>query len=143
MKLNIVPASEGAQWVKQGIRTFFRQPLALSGLFFMFMAIVSVLSIVPFLGSLLALVILPACTLGLMAATREAVAGKFPMPSIMAIAFRAGKAKMQSMLVLGVIYALGVLLVMGASALADGGQFARLYLLGGTITREMGVSSGT
>ena len=137
MKLNIVPASEGAQWVKQGIRTFFRQPLALSGLFFMFMAIVSVLSIVPFLGSLLALVILPACTLGLMAATREAVAGKFPMPSIMASAFRAGKAKTQSMLVLGVIYALGVLLVMGASALADGGQFARLYLLGGTITREM------
>lgn len=137
MKLNIVPASEGAQWVKQGIQTFFRQPLALSGLFFMFMAIVSVLSIVPFLGSLLALVILPACTLGLMAATREAVAGKFPMPSIMASAFRAGKAKMRSMLVLGVVYALGVLLVMGASALADGGQFARLYLLGGTITREM------
>ena len=137
MKLNIVPASEGAQWVKQGIRTFFRQPLALSGLFFMFMAIVSVLSIVPFLGSLLALVILPACTLGLMAATREAVAGKFPMPSIMASAFRAGKTKTQSMLVLGVIYALGVLLVMGASALADGGQFARLYLLGGSITREM------
>ena len=137
MKLHIVPASQGAQWVKQGIRTFFRQPLALSGLFFMFMAIVSVLSIVPYLGSLLALVLLPACTLGLMAATREAQQGKFPMPTVMVIAFRAGTAKMRSMLVLGAIYAVGVLLVMGTSALADGGQFARLYLVGGAITREM------
>lgn len=137
MKLNIVPASEGAQWVKLGIRTFFRQPLALSGLFFMFMAIVSVLSIVPYLGSVLALVLLPACTLGLMAASREAKAGKFPMPSIMVSAFRAGTGKTRAMLMLGVIYALGVLLVMGASALADGGQFARLYLLGGSFTREM------
>ena len=137
MKLHIVPASQGAQWVKQGIRTFFRQPLALSGLFFMFMAIVSVLSIVPYLGSLLALVLLPACTLGLMAATREAQQGKFPMPTVMAIAFRAGTVKMRSMLVLGGIYAMGVLLVMGTSALADGGQFARLYLIGGAITREM------
>lgn len=137
MKLQVVPASEGAQWVKQGIRTFFRQPLALSGLFFMFMAIVSVLSIVPYLGSLLALVLLPACTLGLMAATREAQQGKFPMPTVMVSAFRAGTARMRAMLVLGAIYAAGVLLVMGASALADGGQFARLYLIGGAITREM------
>ena len=103
MKLNIVPASEGAQWVKLGIRTFFRQPLALSGLFFMFMAIVSVLSIVPYLGSVLALVLLPACTLGLMAASREAKAGKFPMPSIMVSAFRAGTTKTRAMLMLGVI----------------------------------------
>ena len=33
MKLNIVPARTGIQWVKLGIQTFFRQPLALSGLF--------------------------------------------------------------------------------------------------------------
>jgi hypothetical protein len=137
MKLNIVPASTGAQWVSLGIRTFFKQPLALSGLFFMFMAVVSVLSILPFLGSFLALVLLPACTLGLMAATREAVQGKFPMPMVMISAFRAGQKRMHAMLILGGLYALGFLLVMGASALADGGHFAHLYLVGGTITREM------
>ena len=43
MKLRNVPAGTGLQWVKLGIQTFFRQPLALSGLFFMFMAAVSVL----------------------------------------------------------------------------------------------------
>jgi hypothetical protein len=40
-------------------------------------------------------------------------------------------------LLLGVLYALGFLLVMGASALADGGQFASLYLVGGKISPEM------
>jgi hypothetical protein len=137
MKLHIAPTLEGAQWVKLGIRTFSRQPLALSGLFFMFMAIVSVMSIVPYLGNVLALALLPACTLGLLAATREATAGKFPMPSIMASAFLGGAVKMRAMLILGAIYALSVLAVMGATVLIDGGQFARLYLLGGSITREM------
>ena len=33
------------------------------------------------------------------------------------------------MLVLGVLYAAGFLLVMAISALFDGGQFARMYLL--------------
>jgi hypothetical protein len=59
MKLHIVPASRGIQWVKLGVKTFFRQPLALSGLFFMFLAVISVVSMVPLLGSALALALLP------------------------------------------------------------------------------------
>ena len=38
MKLNLVDAKTGTVWVRQGIRAFWKQPLALSGLFFMFMA---------------------------------------------------------------------------------------------------------
>ena len=38
MKLNVVPALTGVIWVRLGIKTFWRQPVALSGLFFMFMA---------------------------------------------------------------------------------------------------------
>ena len=116
MKLRIVPARTGASWVRQGIQVFWKQPLALSGLFFMFMAVMSVFSIVPYLGNALALGLLPAATLGLMAATREAEKGKFPMPSILISAFRAGQQRKQSMLVLGALYALGFLVVMGLSA---------------------------
>ena len=47
MKLNLVPARTGVLWVKLGIRTFFRQPLALAGLFFMFMALMTVASQIP------------------------------------------------------------------------------------------------
>jgi len=136
MQLKLLPAKTGILWVRQGMRTFFRQPLALAGLFFMFMAAVSVASIVPVVGSMIALALLPAATLGLMAATREAERGQFPMPSILVTAFRAGRQRGRAMLVLGALYAAGFLVIMGISALVDGGSFARLYLLGGQITRE-------
>jgi hypothetical protein len=137
MKLNIVPARTGWLWVKAGLRTFWQQPLALSGLFFLFITVMSVASLVPYLGNALALGLLPAATLGLMAATREATLGKFPMPSILVSAFRAGRQQARAMVVLGVVYALGFLAVLGISALFDDGDFARLYLVGGTLTREM------
>lgn len=136
MKLNVVPAKTGTLWVRQGIRAFWKQPLALTGLFFMFMASMSILSIVPVLGSFLALMLLPAATLGLMAATREVELGKFPMPFILAAGFRTGAAGKKNMIVLGLIYALCFVGVMGISTLVDGGDFAQLYLVGGTLDAE-------
>ncbi len=137
MKLNINPARQGTQWVQQGFQTFFRQPLALSGLLFMFLASVSVVNQIPVVGIVLALMLLPGLTLGLMSATREAHNGKFPMPLILFNAFRAGQEKLQAMLMLGGIYAVGFLLVMGLCTLIDGGKFANIYLLGGAITPEI------
>ncbi|MBA2961614.1 MULTISPECIES: BPSS1780 family membrane protein [Ramlibacter] len=110
MKLNVVPARTGISWVKLGIRTFLRQPLALAGLFFMYMAVVLVISFVPVIGPLVGGMLVPAATLGLMAATAEASAGKFPMPTVLVSAFRAGRQRARSMLVLGLVYASGSLL---------------------------------
>jgi hypothetical protein len=137
MKLQIVPARQGVQWVKLGMRTFFKQPLALAGLFFMFMAAMSILSLVPLLGNVLALALLPGATLGLMAATKDASEGKFPMPMVLISAFRADKTRLRAMLILGALYAVGFLLVLGVTALADGGKFARLYLVGGSMSAEL------
>jgi hypothetical protein len=136
MKLHVVPARTGALWVRQGIRTFWKQPIALSGLFFMFMALMSVSSLVPVVGSFAALMLLPAASLGLMAATREVDLGKFPMPMILMSGFRAGKERKRDMLLLGLLYALGFVGVMGLSMLVDGGDFAKLYLVGGALDRD-------
>lgn len=136
MKLNIVPPRTGFVWVRQGIRTFWKQPLAMSGLFFLFMAWVSVASMIPVVGNVLALVLLPAMTLGLMAATAVADQGKFPMPGILLVAFRAGQAGVKDMLVLGGLYAAGFIAVMGISTLFDGGLFAGVYLMGAPMTAE-------
>ena len=136
MKLNIVPARQGAQWVKDGILTFFRQPIALTGLFLMFMAIVSLLSLLPWIGGLVGLIFVPAASLGLMAAAQEANAGKFPRPLTLLSAFRVSKQKSQQMLLLGLLYMLGFLLLLGLSALMDNGSFAKVYLVGGTLTKE-------
>ena len=137
MKLNIVPARTGLTWVKLGLKTYLQQPLALSGLFFMFMALLSIATLVPFIGAALALALLPAATLGLMAATQEATKGKFPMPTILISAFRAGQKQARAMLVLGALYAAGFLIIMAISALIDGGGFARIYLVGGKLTEDI------
>ena len=137
MKLHINPARQGFQWAKLGLKTFFRQPLALSGLFFMFLALMSLISRIPLLGTVLALMLLPGITLGLMEATREAHNGKFPMPLILFSAFRAGQKKLQDMVMLGGIYAVGFLLVMGICTLVGDEKFANLYLNGGSITPEI------
>ena len=137
MKLNIVPAKQGLVWVKQGIRTFWRQPLAFTGLFFLFMAWVSLLSMLPLIGAILALLVLPAATLGLMVATEQASLGKFPMPTVLMVAFRAGQQRFKAMLVLGMLYALSFLTVMARTTLVDGGSFAKVYLANAPITPEV------
>ena len=52
MKLQIVTARTGVAWVKEGIRTFWRQPLALSGLFFVFLGLISLTSLLPYVGGI-------------------------------------------------------------------------------------------
>jgi hypothetical protein len=141
MKLRIVPAGTGIVWVKLGIQTFFRQPLAMTGLFFMFMAVVSVMSVIPLVGTAISLVLVPAATLGLMAATREALNGRFPMPTTLVTAFRSGAKKAQPMLILGGMYAAALLLVVAFAGLV-GSASAPVALQEGTqATPEMAVQA--
>ena len=139
MKLNIVPARNGSLWVRQGLQTFFRQPLAFISLFFFFMAMVSIASQLPVIGGTLALVLLPMMTLGLMAAsasTQVTPGVRPPAGAVFMAALRAVRQDLRPLLVLGAFYAVGFLLVMAISALADGGKFAGVYLLGRPLTRE-------
>lgn len=131
MKLVIVPAREGASWVKLGLRTFFRQPLAFTGLFLIFVAVISLLSAIPWIGNILGLALMPPITLGFFVASRQAAQGRFPMPTVLLSAFRAGPRHARDMAALGGLYAVLVLAALAISASADGGTFARMYLLGG------------
>ena len=137
MKLHIVPARTGMAWVKLGIRAFWRQPMALAALFFMTMASMSVATMVPLVGPAIALALLPSATLAMMVAAAEATQGRFPMPTVLLVAFRTGRQRLRDMLVLGALYAVGFLGVMGLSALIDGGQFAQVYLGGAPLTKEV------
>lgn len=137
MKLHIVPASTGMAWVRQGIRAFWRQPLALAALFFMTMAAVSLATLIPLVGPAIALALLPSTTLAMMVAAAEAAQGRFPTPALLLVAFRTGRQRLRDMLTLGALYAVGFLAVMGLSALMDGGQFAKVYLGGAPLSKEL------
>jgi hypothetical protein len=142
MKLNLVPARTGVLWVRSGLKAFARQPLAFISLFFFFMAAVSIASQLPLIGAAIALMLLPTMTLGLMAAAQQAAGPEKPAAgTVFLAALNAVRADVRPMAVLGVLYAGLFLGVMAISALADGGQFARVYLLGGPLTRELAEST--
>lgn len=133
MHLHLVSPRTGLQWFTHGIRLFWRQPLALSGLFFLFMAMVSLTALVPMVGGVLGLLLMPALSLGMMAAADVAGKGQFPMPHVLFVAFKPGPHR-AAMLRLCVAYAGLLLLVLSASAWVDGGTFAQVYLGGQPMT---------
>lgn len=141
MKLNLVPARTGLTWVRLGLRVFRRQPMALTALFFLCLACMSLASRLPVVGEILTLMLLPTATLIMMVAAAEVHQGRMPAPAMVAQALRAGKAHLRDMTMLGLLYAGGFLLVIGLSSLIDGGQFAHVYLGGGEITREIAESA--
>lgn len=111
MKLNIVPARTGVQWVRLGMQTFMKQPLALAALVFMYSTIAVALLIVPLVGPFLMMGLVPMGTLGLMAATKVAETRAFPMPAVLLTAFRASRDRVRAMFVLGGLYAGALLLI--------------------------------
>jgi hypothetical protein len=144
MKLRLVPARAGVQWVRLGLRTFWRQPLAFISLFFGLMALISIASRVPVVGGLLPFIFAPVLTLGMMVAASVASNDEAPRPvgaAMFSAVAQAVRAKWRPMLVLGAIWAMYFVVVVGFSALLDGGGVAGLYLLNRTVTPEVWASS--
>jgi hypothetical protein len=100
----------------------------------MFLLLTPLLALVPVLGTVLVLAALPALTLGMMAATRDAAAGARVHPATLFVGLRGPQRG--AMLTLGGSYAAAFLVAVAGSALVDGGDFARAYLLGTPVPRE-------
>ncbi len=126
MKLQTVPAASGIAWVRQGWQVFGRQPLAFSGLFAAFLFVIFALTLLPLIGSLLLLALLPLGSLGFMIGTRDALQGRLPLPRVFAEPLRQGPAKLRAMLVLGVIYAVASVLIINVAEWADDGALDQL-----------------
>lgn len=125
MKLRLVPASRGAQWVRRGFAVFFKQPLGFAGLFASFMFVLFLALLMPMIGSLLLLAVLPLASLGFMIATRVALEGRFPLPRVFIEPLRIDRPRRVAMLQLSVLYALATALIMWLSDTVDGGALDR------------------
>jgi len=126
MRLQTVPASAGAAWVRQGWRAFGQQPLAFSGIFAAFLFVIFLLTLLPLIGSLLLLALLPLGSLGFMIATREQQQGRLPLPRAFVEPLRRGPARARAMVTLGVVYALSSVLIISLAEWADGGALDEL-----------------
>ncbi|MCW8208486.1 hypothetical protein D8B24_15930 [Verminephrobacter aporrectodeae subsp. tuberculatae] len=128
MKLHIVPARTGMAWVKLGLRVFWRQPMALTALFFLTMVCLSLVAEIPLAGPVITQALLPLATLAMMVAAAEAEQGHFPTPALLLRVLRASRQRLRAMLLLGALYAVGLLGIVALVDLLDSGQFSRVSL---------------
>lgn len=126
MQLRLVPPRQGVLWVRQGLQVFLRYPLPFTTLFLMFLFGAFMVVILPFVGVLALLVLLPGVTLSFMIATKQSLAGKLPMPGVFAEPFRSKSERTLGMIKLGVGYALASLAMMMIADWLDGGRFEAL-----------------
>jgi hypothetical protein len=86
--MDSIAAKEGISWIKQGFALFRRQPSELSMLFLLYMLLMFSLSLIPLIGQLLPLMLVPAFTMAFMQACVEIEADRKVKPSLLLTAFR-------------------------------------------------------
>jgi hypothetical protein len=119
-----ISARQGIEWIRQGFALFRKQPAELSMLFLLYMLLMFALSIIPLVGQLLPLLLVPCFSMAFMQACVEIEAGRKARPSLLLTAFRSPA--LGTLLRLGVLYLLGAILAVAASTLVDGGVFWKL-----------------
>lgn len=116
-----LPAATGWQWIKDGFTLFRKQPAELSTLFLSYMFLMMIVTIIPLLGQLLPLVLVPVFSMAFMQACVQVEKGQRVYPNLLLTGFRSPAFK--TLLILGVLYVLAATAAIGASALIDGGVF--------------------
>jgi hypothetical protein len=129
------PAKVGWLWVKEGFAIFRRQPAELSTLFFGYMFLMLLMGIVPLIGQMLPMILIPLFSITFMQACAYTAIGKKVYPNLLLTGFRSTEVK--SLLKLGLLYLLAAAIAIGASSLVDGGVFLR------AITGHLAVDEAT
>jgi len=119
--MNKLPASAGWRWVKEGFALFRKQPAGLSTLFISYMFLMLTLNIIPVIGAVLPLILVPVFAMAFMQACVHVEQGKRVYPNLLLTGFRSPA--FRSLLLLGVLYLLAAVLAVAASSVVDGGVF--------------------
>lgn len=119
--------------MRDGFRLFGKHPLAFSVLLVAFLLSVLLLSLVPYVGSLVAVAALPLLSLGFMVASESALAGQPIHPGHFLAPLKGDTTRRRRQLTLGVAYGAATVLVMLVSDAVDDGKFEKLQrMLGQT-----------
>lgn len=116
-----LPAHTGWLWVKQGFELFRKQPAELSTLFFGYMFLMLALGIIPVIGQLLPLILVPLFSMTFMHACVYVETGKRVYPNLLLVGFRSPAVR--TLIKLGLLYLTAAMVAIGASSLVDGGIF--------------------
>ena len=119
-----IQASQGIEWIRQGFALFRQQPAELSMLFLLYMLLMFSLSLIPVLGQVLPLLLVPVFSMAFMQACVDIEAGIKVRPNVLFTALRSPA--LGTLMRLGVLYLLVAILCLAASIVIDGGNFWKL-----------------
>lgn len=131
LHLQDVPARNGRLWIRHGFKVFQRQPLALAGLFGLYLFASFVAMLIPGVGMVLSIASLPLLSLGFMLATHLVLQQKTPTASVFIAPLKLTPERRRSQLLLCFGYAgalLGISLL--ANWLDDGAMSEALRQIG-------------
>ena len=134
MQARIVPASNGARWLGEGWRIFRAAPLGWVATVFAYLMLTNILALVPVVGVLAALVMVPPLSFGLMAGARAASHGGAVELGLLFTAFRE---EWRPQLALGAVYMACSLAVYGLMSFADDSGALRGLLAGKAKPEDM------
>ncbi|MES2889596.1 MAG: BPSS1780 family membrane protein [Pseudomonadota bacterium] len=120
LRLQSVPPLHGMRWIRRAFTVFGRRPMAFAGLFSAGMLGLMVLTLLPFVGLLVAFMAVPWMSLGFMVATRNAMRGKLPLISVFIEPLRTQPSRVRQLLCLGAAYTLCAGLMMLLTSVLDG-----------------------
>jgi hypothetical protein len=127
MQARIVGARQGAIWLLDGWRLFRAAPLGWLAMVFAYWIIMTLASVVPFIGVAAASIMVPAFSVGFMAAARAASRRG---PVELSLLFDGFRHQPKSQLILGVIYLLCLGALLSVTTLVDDGALASWMLTG-------------
>lgn len=122
----------GWAWLHDGFRLWLRNPALLSFAAFGYLLTLLVASLLPYVGQVLATLLMPMMSLGVLNACRSAEAGRKTGPDIL---FSGFKANLPELVKIGGLYLIASLVVMKLSSLFDGGLLMAL-MTGGTLDED-------
>jgi hypothetical protein len=127
MQARIVSAAGGARWLAEGWRLFRAAPLGWLAAVFGYWLLMTLVSVLPFVGVAAAAILVPAFSVGFMALARAAGRGG---PLELGLLFEGFRNEPRTQIILGVVYLACLALLLSATTLVDEGALAGWMVTG-------------
>ncbi len=127
MQALTLPARHGWRWLADGFRIFRKNHGMLAFLVVSYWLLMALLNIIPWVGTVITTLCIPAFSVSLMNACRSIERGTSLRPQVL---FSGFASNLPSLLALGGVYLAASLCILGLASLADDGILLRLMLAG-------------
>src|SRR5258705_7957493 len=117
------PGARGSAWLKESYALFRKARLNWIVLLFTYYGVLLVADLIPFIGGIAAPLLKPVFAVGFLAAAWTQERGGTPR---MQQLFQGFRSNVWALVALGIVFVVGVIAAMGATALVDGGKLFQL-----------------